>query len=309
MKKITLVFIFLFTLLLCSAQQTISFEASEGYSLGDINTQNGWVTTGTGPGTFITNQVVSDELATDGSFALKIVQETAFPGQANAIVGAFYDYSVPVAQDGSTFSADINITQQDANSSNFLFGLVNSTAGSFIAWFEFDFQGNIFVLVDDGLGTVVRNDTGVSWAIDTWYNVRMEINGSTINFFLDDTQISTGTVILADDVEQVRFSHDNFGGSAYIDNFRTNDENLSVDAFEQNSFSFYYEKSTKSLNLESSIAPMKNIEIYSIIGNRVMNMSLSTRFESIDLTSLSDGIYLARISTNDYSKTIKFLKN
>jgi hypothetical protein len=126
----------------------------------------------------------------------------------------------------------MNITQQDANSSNFVFGLVNLTAGSFITWIEFDFAGNIFVLVDDGLGTVVRNDTGTAWSIDTWYNIRMEITGSIVTFFVDDTQVSTGTVIITDAIEQVRFSHDNFAGSAYIDNFRTNDENLSVSEFD-----------------------------------------------------------------------------
>ncbi len=308
MKKITFLFITLLCFHLGFSQQTISFEASEGYTLGDINTQNSWVTTGTGPGTFITNQVISDELATDGSNSLKIVQETAFPGQSSAIVGAFYNYAAAIPQEGSTFSADINISQQDTNSSNYIFGLVNLTAGSFITWLEFDFGGNIFVLVDDGLGTVVRNDTGVAWSANTWYNIRLEFTGGIITFFVDDTEIATGSVIVPGAIEQVRFSHDNFEGFAYIDNFRTNDEDLSVDSFEDDSFKHYYDKTVKTLTLESTNTPFSSIEIYNILGQQAFNKSLSQTLETIDMSSLKDGVYLAKVNIEGRTETFKILK-
>ncbi len=308
MKKITLLFLMLIAFTLSTAQETISFEAP-AYSLGDINTQNGWITTPINSGGFIVNQVISDELATDGTNSLKIVQETDFGGQSGAIIGAFYNYAAPVAQEGSTFSADINITQQDANSSNFVFGLVNPTAQSFITWIEFDFRGNIFVLVDDGLGTVVRNDTGTAWNIDTWYNIKMEITGPIVAFFVDDTQVSSGTVIITDAVEQVRFSHDNFGGSAYIDNFKTNDENLSVKEFEQESITYFYDNNLKVLKLESLNVAFTDIQIYSILGQKAFSKKLSNTNETIDVSSLNTGVYLAKVNINGNFKTIKFAKN
>jgi len=308
MKKITLLFLMLLAFTFGNAQETISFE-SPGYTLGNINAQNGWVTTGDGAGGFIANQVVTDELSTDGTASFKIVQETAFGGQTSAIVGGFYNYAVPVTQEGSIFSADMNLTQQDANSSNFLFGLVNLTAGSFITWIEFDFGGNIFVLVDDGLGTVVRNDTGTAWSIDTWYNLRMEIAGSIVTFFVDDIEISTGTVIITDAVEQVRFSHDNFAGSAYIDNFRTNDEDLSVSEFDSNSFTHFYNKDLKQLKLTSPQNNFDGIEIYDVLGKRVLNQSLNGNESTIQLASIKSGVYIARITTEKGSQTIKFIKN
>ncbi|MBR9913897.1 MAG: T9SS type A sorting domain-containing protein [Algicola sp.] len=309
MKKITLLFLTLIAFTFGYAQETISFEAAEGYTLGDINTQNGWTTTGTGPGTFVTNQVVSNEQATDGTNSLKIVQETAFPGQSSAIVGGFYNYAVPVPQDGSVFSADMRITLQSANSSNFIFGIVNLTAGSFIAWLEFDFGGNIFVLVDDGLGTVVRNDTGVSWSQDTWYNVRMEIAASTITFYVDDVLVSTGTVIIPDAVEQVRFSHDNFEGDAFIDNFRTNDEDLSVNEFDTNAFTHFYNKNSKTLELSSSQTALTNIQIFDVLGKRILNSSLTGNDATVNTANFKDGIYIARVATAQGAETIKFLKN
>ncbi|MEM5565962.1 T9SS type A sorting domain-containing protein [Psychroserpens sp. AS72] len=308
MKKITLLFLMFLAFTFGNAQETISFEAP-AYTLGDVYAQNGWTTTGDGAGGFITNQVISDELATDGTASLKIVQETAFGGQTSAIVGAFYNYGTPVAQDGSIFSADINISQQDANSSNFIFGMVNLTAGSFITWLEFDFGGNIFVLVDDGLGTVVRNDTGIAWSANTWYNVRIEFAASIVTFFVDDTQISTGTVIIPDAVEQVRFSHDNFEGFAYIDNFRTNDEELSVNEFDFNSFTHFYNDNIKQLKLSSPQNNLNTIEIYDVIGKRVKNQVLNGNEDVVELATLKNGVYLARISTENGTKTIKFIKS
>jgi len=308
MKKITLLLLMLLAFTFGNSQETISFE-SPSYTLGNINAQNGWVTTGDGAGGFIANQVVTDELSTDGTASFKIVQETAFGGQTSAIVGGFYNYATPVAQDGSVFSADMNLTQQDANSSNFLFGLVNLTAGSFITWVEFDFGGNIFVLVDDGFGTVVRNDTGTAWSIDTWYNIRMEITGSIVTFFIDDVEISTGTVIITDAVEQVRFSHDNFAGSAYIDNFRTNDEDLSVGEFDSNAFTHFYNKDLKQLKLNAPQNNLDGIEIYDVLGKRVINQSLNGNEGTIQLAALKTGVYIARISTEKGSQTIKFIKN
>jgi hypothetical protein len=202
----------------------------------------------------------------------------------------------------------MNITQQDANISYFVIGLVNHTAGSFITWIGFDFAGNIFVLVDDGLGTVVRNDTGTAWSIDTWYNIRMEITGSIVTFFVDDTQVSTGTVIITDAIEQVRFSHDNFAGSAYIDNFRTNDENLSVSEFDTNTFTHFYNKDLKQLKLNSPQNNLDTIDVYDVLGKRVINQSLNGNESYVELATLKSGVYIARITTKKEIQTIKFKK-
>ncbi|MEF9478101.1 hypothetical protein OWR28_10730 [Chryseobacterium sp. 1B4] len=50
------------------AQQSISFESTEGFSTGDINGQAGWISTPTGgvPQN-VTHQTVSLDKASDGS--------------------------------------------------------------------------------------------------------------------------------------------------------------------------------------------------------------------------------------------------
>ncbi len=311
MKKITLLMICCTLGMYMFAQQTISFETSEGYTQGDINTQNGWETTGTGPGTFITNQVVTDEEASDGTLSLKIDTESAFPGQSSPFVGAFYNYSVAVPFADAVFSADMYLDTFDSSTtSDYLFGLVNTTSGNFISYIRFTFQGNIVVLVDDGMGTVIEDDTNVDWTPLTWFNVKMELTNNTIEFFIDNTSIYQGTVATIDtDIEQVRFAHDNFAGFGYIDNFRTNNEPLSVNDFDQNKFTYHYNKNQEKLNLESSGLPLNNIEIYSILGQSVLVKELKGTEESINASSLNDGVYLAKVSINGDTETFKFVKN
>lgn len=54
------------------AQQTISFEPSEGYTAGDINGQNGWEVTLNNDEAPINNQTISTEKAFEGTQSLKI---------------------------------------------------------------------------------------------------------------------------------------------------------------------------------------------------------------------------------------------
>ena len=54
---------------------------------------------------------------------------------------------------------------------------------------------------------------------------------------------------------------------------------------------------------------MTNIEIYSILGQNVISKPLSSTREVIDVASLNDGVYLAKVFADGGSKTIKFVKN
>ena len=309
MKKITLFFITFLAFQFGNAQQTISFEASEGYTAGDINGQQGWVTIGDGTGGLGTNQIISTEDATEGTSSLKIVQETAFPGQANPIVGAFYNYSVPVSGTAAIFSADINMSQQDANSSDFIVGLVSIADGQFRTYIRFTFDGNIVALVDDGTGTVILDDTNVDWVANTWYNVKIDVAGSSLNFSIDDTVIYSGIPATSGDIDQVRFAHDNFEGFAYVDNFRTNDEpTAGVDEFASNVFTHSYNKQSDVLTINSSELAFNNIQLYNLLGQEVLNNRLSQTSENINLSQLQDGIYMARVMIGSQFQTLKFIK-
>lgn len=301
MKKITFL---LFTFLLClysSAQQTISFEAAEGYTLGDINTQNGWVITEDGGGGFIANQVISDEMATDGTYSFKIDLDNAFGTQSSPIMGGFYSYSVPIPYATAIISADIYMSELGV--SNFRFGSVNLTAGSYTIIIEFDFGGNIFV-VDGG----VFVDTLIPWSAMTWYNVRLETSGTTVKYFIDDIEIYEGALIINEDIEEVRFAHDNWGGFAYLDNFRTNDEALSVSENSINELNIYPNPVKDLVKIDSNLK-IDNIKLFNQLGQKVLDFKGESIIESsIDLSTLSKGLYLMQITSIDKIQTVKIIK-
>ncbi|MFC0602989.1 T9SS type A sorting domain-containing protein [Winogradskyella pulchriflava] len=86
-------------------------------------------------------------------------------------------------------------------------------------------------------------------------------------------------------------------------------ETLSVNDFDRNNFTYNYNKDLEVLNIESSNSPFDGIEIYSLLGQQVISKSLSTSSESINVSSLNDGVYLAKVNIGGNSKTIKFVKN
>ena len=308
MKKITLLALCMCLSIYTYAQQTISFETSEGFALGDINAQNGWTVTGCGAGCFVVNQNISNEQATNGTLSLKTAVDPAFAGQTGGpIIGGFYDFAAPVPFADAIISYDVFITQQDANSSDFRFGIAGpdpADALFFTLIVDFDFEGNIKIV--DAAGMFENVST---WAINTWYNVRAEVTGSNVVYFVDDVQVGTSVLLNDFDFTTFRFVHDNFGGDGFIDNIRINDEALSVSEFAFNAFTHSYDKNLKTLNLDSPLSTFNAIEIYDVLGKRIINKNLSGNEESINLSTLTDGVYLARVRTEAGTRTIKFVEN
>lgn len=307
MKKITFLFTCLALSLNMYSQQTISFETSEGYTVGDINNQNGWTTTGCGPGCFVENQMVSNALSTTGTNSLKIANEGDFGPQTNGpVIGGFYDFATPIDYTTATISYDILVTEQDG--ADFRFGLTGSDANDDLYYtliIDFSYLGT--VKVGNAAGDNLM-DIG-TWTPNTWYNVRAEVSGSAVTYYIDNAEVAQSVLLNNYNFESLRFVHDNYGGDAYMDNLRINDEDLSVKDFSNNAFTHSYNNTVKTLNLESSNMAMTSVEIYSILGQSVMTKSLNATSESIDVSSLTDGVYLAKVNINGNSKTVKFIKS
>lgn len=100
-----------------------------------------------------------------------------------------------------------------------------------------------------------------------------------------------------------------FGNSVFIDQVNLSSMPLSIDEFNQNTVANYYNENLKTLNLESSGVAFTGIEIYSTLGQSVISKSLTNTSESINLAALTDGVYLAKITVGENTKTIKFIKN
>ena len=307
MKKITLLNLFLvLSIVVGNTQQSISFESSEGFSTGDLNGQNGWAVTGCGDGCFIENQMISDEQASDGSSSLKISPDLNFSNDQGVIFGGFYDLPTPVDYTNAVVSYDIYVTE--LGESDFRFGVTGEDgAGDLFFTFlvDFSFTGDIRII--NAAGNALESIS--TWEINTWYNVRAEVTGSNVVYFIDNVQVQSSTLDAELDFTSIRFVHDNFSGDGYIDNIRINDEALSVTKFDQNSITHSYDKNLKILNLNSSSIALAQIEIFDILGKKIINKDLNRKEATINTSNINDGIYLAKVRTLQGIKTIKFLKN
>lgn len=300
------------TFCLGAMAQTISFESSEDYVLGNINGQSNWETTSDDQGGNIQNQVITDEAASDGEYSFKISKEPSFSGQPQPLVGGFYNYPTPISNTEASFSTDIYINSlQDSSALTFLMGLVHFDTGDgrYRTYLNFNHLGFIEVFVKGGPTGIMVDYTGKTWQRDTWYNIKIETSGEMVKFFLDNEEIYEGTLVSGGPIDQVRFVHDNYDGFVYVDNFKTNDESLSVDNLVSAEISYFYNKSTKLLSLNSGDLPFSEAIIFNALGQKVINRDLSNREEAIDLSQLNDGIYIVKLNIGNQSKTVKVLKN
>ena len=291
------------------AQQLISFETSEGYTVGNIDGQQGWTTTGTGAGNpNVANQTVSTEDFVAGSQSLKITKETAFPGQTNPIVGAFKQIGSSIPYNNFVLSFDIKFTEQTANSSLYEFQTVGAgpTGGVYVIRLRFTETGTILAAQTVGTASSFETTTG-TWVPNTWYRVKVEGNATGLTYYLNGTQIFSGAFFQEYPFTEMRFVHDNFAGSAFIDRIAINNEaSLSTrDVVELNNVvSIYPNPASEVLNIKTKDR-IKSAAIYDMSGKKI---NVSVKDSQIDVSALQNGNYIITVQTDKGEFTEKFIK-
>ncbi|MEQ3656830.1 MAG: choice-of-anchor J domain-containing protein [Dokdonia sp.] len=81
---------------------------------------------------------------------------------------------------------------------------------------------------------------------------------------------------------------------------------LSVDDLNANGFSQFVDADA-NLNLRANVA-LENVELFNIVGQQVMSQKLSSNDASISLASLTDGVYIARVTVEGQTETFKIIK-
>jgi len=87
------------------------------------------------------------------------------------------------------------------------------------------------------------------------------------------------------------------------------DQTLGVNNLETNTFKHSYNCDFDILTLESSNLNIDSIELYNILGQQDLNRNLSQTRETINLSLLKDGIYIAKVNIEGNTQTLKLLKN
>ncbi len=87
------------------------------------------------------------------------------------------------------------------------------------------------------------------------------------------------------------------------------DPSLSVEELStENVISHYYNTATNELVLKSSTKAFTSVAIYSILGQQVVRKNLSQNTETINVSQLSNGVYIAKVAIDGKEQTIKFVK-
>lgn len=82
---------------------------------------------------------------------------------------------------------------------------------------------------------------------------------------------------------------------------------LSTSDFDSDSFSFYPNPTNNSVNFSSTTA-IKNITLYNLIGQEVISKQVNAENFSLDISYLSSGTYIAKLNTNEKSKSVKIIR-
>lgn len=310
-KKLHLLLVFgLLCLGNLSAQTTISFETSEGYVLGDINGQNGWTVTGAGQGGFISNQVVSATLASQGTQSLKIDEDSAYGTQQNLIMGAFYELNTPLNSTHYSVSADINFSYGANDESAFMMGITGDT--SFLARFIFEYDASIIVTTVNAGNPAGYELPNKTWTGGQWYNVKIEVDGTSVKYYIDNNLEYTGVVTGNENeqLEGMRFTHDNYGGGAYIDNIVITDLNSSgAKDFEAFGYNVYPNPFTDEMNVSLGDKVIQGIHLTDLNGRIVKTFNVSgMNNATLNVSDLASGVYLLSVKADGVTATKKVVK-
>jgi hypothetical protein len=86
-------------------------------------------------------------------------------------------------------------------------------------------------------------------------------------------------------------------------------ERLGIDNYSfKNNFNFYPNPVTTSLTISSSTITDFKIEIYTILGKKVLTDQSKSVVTKLDLSKITTGIYFVKISTGKNSFTFKLVK-
>lgn len=303
MKKIYLI-AFAAASIFCGAQQTISFENSENFTLGSIHNQNGWEVTLNSDNQPVQGQDVSDEFASNGTQSLKINVDLNEDFGWFPIFGAAKELSPSLDYKNLDVEFDVYISELEG--STFEFGAYGIAADEFVPIFvySFNYTGNLELVNSVDYDYENANFT---WAANQWYQLKVEIRENSILYYINGNLVATGENFTKTNIEGINFVHDNFSGAAYIDNIKINNIQLGVQAVQSKKLITYPNPVKDILKIDLPKGEKtKVIEVYNAVGQKVAQFSDQ---KEISLNNLKAGLYLVKVLTDDNSvHTTKIIK-
>lgn len=285
------------TLLSSSAlaqNQTISFEANEGYTLGPVLEQNQWSSFGYLFENFA--NVVNNE-ASVGERAVKVDANYEQEENWGGLVYPLQPMNKFIISADVKFDAEMG-SDYDMLS---LYSEIGDEFG-YVSGFYFQYTGAT------SFGNETSTVSPFQWAANTWYNLKSDVNFETrqIMLYVDNNLVHTVSIPdEIDSITEVDFEFDNYETGYRLDNVQIVDlSNLGIDDSSSIDFSVYPNPTTDNIKVNSK-DEIKSLEVLDFIGQSLLINHGST---SINVEQLPNGIYILKISTDKNSKIQKFIK-
>ena len=274
--------------------QKISFENSEGFSIGNLNNQKNWFNWG-----YVSdnNSKIINTLASDGTNSAQVINNDIEEGNWGGIAYPITKYN--------KYSISADVYLENANNSDYeMLALYNENN-------DYDLVGGLLFYYD---GEIAYEDMNSSVTLDTWtpkkwYNVKAEVDlkAKKVIYFLDNVKVKdTNISNLNNEITEVNFSFDNYGSGFIVDNINIIDlENLRLDEYNNTEISIYPNPTTDYININSS-EKNNTIKITDLTGKVILNEVNTTK---INVRQLTKGIYIINIKTDNSESIQKFIKN
>lgn len=293
---------------------SFGFEASEGFTPGSINGQNGWAVTSTNAaGTeFVMNQLIATDLPYAGEQSLIIAQDPRYPqitddeGNSNPIVGADYTKA-----DSNPDNISLYFQTTLDGATNYEFATVSSDGSFYRDRISPDLTSEKLWIADFEILNWVPT---ISLSDETWYKLDIvkDATARTITYKVDNQVVHTRTNVNASEFEWKRLylNHDNAGLSTQmsIDNLTIGEATLGLNNnVKESKLSVYPNPTTSFINIQNNDGEkIESITIGDLTGRTVKYVDQSSN--KINVQDLPKGVYLLKIKTDKGFKIEKIIK-
>lgn len=280
--------------------QKISFENSEGYTVGNLGGQQGWTVWGGLP---VANAQVVNSNPTDGTRSFNMISN----GLVQDPCGIEKNITSLVTSNDVEISFDYNFA--GLNSSSYEIAIYNNALISdYTAAFQIDYlTGTLSFRTNSGLVD------GPVLVANQWHNLKMIIKKSdnTLKYFANGAQIYSGALGVNKNVQAIDFVYDDYGTGFRVDNIQINNlPVLSTDEVgKKESIKIYPNPTTEILNIETD-SKINSIAIFDAKGSLIKNFQETgiSNGKRINVSDLISGIYMLKVKTSTSEFTKKFIK-
>lgn len=291
------------------SQEVISFEAEEGYELGTIHNQQGWTVT-EGIDGLLENQIITDELATEeNSFSFKNAHETDFDYQWFPIFGASKMFNESYKTEGFSITYDVMVTELMGADFEFTIYYQDEVEDFYpIGGVGMEYQGGLYVI--NSLDYDYETIDSVEWTPNTWYTIKIEVNPTEVKYYFDGELIFTGENYNPTNIAGFNMLHNNYGGSAFYDNFIIEGQvsTAGLNEIAKTAAKLYPNpvKDVLTISLTNN-EEVSSVEIFNVSGQKVKS---TQNVSKLMISELAKGIYVLKVQTKSGKiVTEKFIKN